>query len=504
MLSSRQSMLNSECRDNMNFNAQDIVKALCILGLVLLAVLLYFSLPKVVTTSSSDPASNEELQTAICFEHPDNELCYQEPPPPEDCTKPKANTDDFGYYWVGNSILDNDDDGGCQVNITVTRQPYNGILDIHPDGTFDYIPVDGYQGAESFRYNLTNNWGRGNTSTVNFLVGDGTPPPIDPCDADPTASGCPCPESDEVYPNCPVDPPVDPNEPTPPDCLVPDCPMPPQSYYPEFPPLGEYSVEGACEAIANDDTPTVTLGDGEELQAAYLRLTELTGNTVGRMVIPWDTETVQCDKLRLVAKGGMREFTMSGTVGPEGQLPRFYCRKDDRGGTIPHDQHGGTFIQGSNYDKLLVEQIHVDGYGQWAYLGTNGNSVIRNSYFNSATNNGFANSNIVRGDDSQGAEFEFCGVETSHAGNGNVKHCFYIHRSQVPGVDIKMSLIDSDVHSCNWSSGLKSIANINRVVNNRFSRWRDTEPTLPRRHSQMLGDIAACSDTVLDGNQFPL
>lgn len=43
------------------------------------------------------------------------------------------------------------------------------------------------------------------------------PPPIDPCDENPEASGCPCPDDPgHTYPNCPVDPPIDPNEPVPP------------------------------------------------------------------------------------------------------------------------------------------------------------------------------------------------------------------------------------------------------------------------------------------------
>jgi len=263
-----------------------------------------------------------------------------------------------------------------------------------------------------------------------------------------------------------------------------------------FPPLGQYSVPGVGQAIHADDAPSVTLGNGETLTAAAVRLKVVSGGQGGRIKIPWDTDTVQCDKIRTTK---MPAVSITGIPGPGGKLPRFYCLRVEQGGTIPKDGPGGVWAMAPASQKFLVEQVEIAGYTKWVQAGGNALTVIRNAIFYGAMTDGFGNAsggpvNPITTD------VQFAGVKVYNGGQGNASHCFYMHRGNAVS-PVSVTLVDSEVASCNWSSGFKSIANINRVSGNAFYTYKDV-PGLPRRYSQMMVDIASCSDTVVEKNAF--
>jgi len=268
-----------------------------------------------------------------------------------------------------------------------------------------------------------------------------------------------------------------------------------------FPPLGQYSVPGVGQAIHADDAPSVTLGNGETLNAAAARLKVLSGGKGGRIKIAWDTDTVQCDRLR---NAGLVELTITGIPGPGGKLPRFYCLDESRGGTIPKSGAGGEWVMGATSGpsgKLLVEHVEVAGYKKWIQFSQHQKSVVRNAIFYGARVDGFGNSKTQTGDTKTAdTVIEFAGVKVSHSGQGNASHCFYMHRGNEYS-DVRVTLVDSEVSSCNWSSGFKSIAEHNFISGTKFYKYKDI-PGLPRRYTGMMIDIAACGWTTVENSEF--
>jgi len=266
-----------------------------------------------------------------------------------------------------------------------------------------------------------------------------------------------------------------------------------------FPPLGQYSVPGVGQAIHADDAPSVTLGNGETLNAAAARLKVVSGGKGGRIKIPFDTDTVQCDSIR---KTKIPTLSITGIPGPGGKLPRFYCLREEQGGTIPKSAGlGGNWAIIPASEKLLVEQVEIAGYGKWVQAGSHGSTVIRNSIFYGAMVDGFGNDNHLSSDTSPvPTDIQFAGIKAYNGGQGNASHCFYMHRGNA-AAPVKITLVDSEVASCNWSSGFKSTANINLVSGNKFLTYKDI-PGLPRRYSQMMVDIVSCSNTVVEKNLF--
>ena len=429
-----------------------------------------------------------------------------EPPSGINCVKPNATNDEFGSDWKDQSILANDDDGGCDVTITINRAPSNGDLAVNADGTFQYSPDYGFIGDQSFRYSLWNDAGE-NRATTFFTVGD--PEPEDPNEPD---------SKDGAYP------------------------VPAMTYTPDYPPLGQYSMPGVCEAIHDETAATVVLQDGEKLDHAWQRLYAIAPGVGGVIEVPYDAELVQCDTIRVNSKNVARmpTLTLRGTTGPNGEQPRFYCRSDNfESGTVPHSEIAGQFITWGGIDgsKLLVENIHKDGYKRAITLGSQGHSVIRNNYFHHGTHDGISSINSVGATEYKKSleegnaqylenawlNMEVCGIEIGMHGQGNTIHNFYMHRTSGgggghPDNDVLQGgpgwarnvMVDSVCHTPNHSSCFKSIANEVILKNNKFYQYLETDPTFLAdagegkwgRVGLMLVDISACSLSEITGNEF--
>lgn len=423
------------------------------------------------------------------------------------CGWPKATDDLLANNYTGKNLLGNDvATSGCALTARLSVAPLHGKVIVHANGSFTYTPDPGFEGKDVFRYNADNRDGRTDRAAVRLSVG--TPKPTT---KPPT-------QNNDNKPDLP------------PSCLVGDCPEPILTYSPSYPPLGQYSIAGACEAIHPESAPTVTLFDGETLHRAVQRLASLSP-TGGVVAIPYNADTVQCDSLRLNKKlhfsGGL---TLKGLPGPNGEQPRFYCRSDDEryrlGGTIPADQVATAFlIAGEVHHNILIENIHVDGYKSALKLGKKGTNVIRNSWFHHGPHNGISSGNTggpgkdpYRGiENTNRFTLEACGLEVSHYGQGNHAHNFYMHRGLGGGGEnpywlaknsydswSEVTLIDSLIHSPGWASAYKSIANKNNIHNNRFYSTLKTDPSfsMAGKHAQMLIDVPSCSENYITGNEL--
>ena len=313
------------------------------------------------------------------------------------------------------------------------------------------------------------------------------------------------------------------------NCQVPDCPIPTLSYTPTYPPIGEYSVEGVCEAIHDKSATVITLGKGERLANAVERL-KSSSPTGGVIEIPWDSPT-QCDSLRLHKTYFSSGLTLRGISAPNGQQPRFYCRSSDPrrklGGTIPRDQVPRAFlsVSGFNHQTVLIENIHVDGYKGALKFANRGTNVVRNSWFHHGGHNGISSGNTggpakkpYKGIEQHNRfSLEMCGSEISHYGQGNHTHNFYMHRGLGGGGEnadwmamgaydswSEVTLVDNLCHSAGWASCFKSIANKNNIYNNKFYSELVTDPSFigKGKQAQMLIDIPSCSHNIITGNEL--
>jgi hypothetical protein len=96
----------------------------------------------------------------------------QPPQPPQN--PPVASADTFTA--LGNFELDTSAVGGVLANdqlngatITDNTQPANGTVTLNADGSFTYLPNNGFNGPDSFEYTLSNNDGA-STATVTITV----------------------------------------------------------------------------------------------------------------------------------------------------------------------------------------------------------------------------------------------------------------------------------------------------------------------------------------------
>ena len=289
-----------------------------------------------------------------------------------------------------------------------------------------------------------------------------------------------------------------------------EYPVPPVTYQPSLPPVGKYSVAGICEPIHESTAPSITLNDGESLASAYARLQSASNNQGGVINIPWNVRLNQCDSLRVARKrimsGGV---TIRGLPGPNGEQPRFYCRTEKRDGTVPHSEVAGRFMSFGDTRKdgkgspanqrVLVENLHVDGYKTAFNLPKSGHIILRNNYVHHQFGNAVVYSNLEW---PARLTLEICGNEVAHAGYGNALHGFYLHRGLHPESSAEIALVDNLCHSTPYSSCFKSIANKHVVKGNRFYQSLDTDPSYEKRYSSMLLDIAACADNLIEDNEF--
>ena len=273
-------------------------------------------------------------------------------------------------------------------------------------------------------------------------------------------------------------------------------------YKPPFPPLGNYAVAGVCEPIHDENSTKVILQNKEKLQAALKRLKKI--NPEGGVIeIPWNTETIQCDNLRNNRNRAVKQLTLKGIPGPNNEQPRFYCRSIKRDGTIEKG-FGGDFLTspGEQDSKLLVENLHIDGYGTAVIMPQWGMGIVRNSYIHHTMSNAFTVTGIEPEDSAKGSKLQFCGNEVSHSGQGNAHHGWYMHRG-VPGKsEIELTLVDNLVHSMAWSEGFKSTANKNILINNRFYKTLETDPSYTQLFGNTLVNVVSCSQNTIKGNTF--
>lgn len=274
-----------------------------------------------------------------------------------------------------------------------------------------------------------------------------------------------------------------------------------------------YSIAGACDAIHDQASATVTLEPGELMQNAMERLRQLSPDG-GVIEIPEGT-TTQCDSLTLKEDHYFKDGLTLRGVGS----PRFYCRSDfakyKLGGTVPHEEVESHFLSASGaHHNVLIEGIEVDGYKSAIKYGDRGEYIIRNSWLHhgpgsgvSSGNTGGSGKNPYRGiEDPSRFSLEVCGSEVSHYGQGNHTHNFYMHRALGggPGGDgfdtwSAVLLVDNVIHSPGWASAYKSIANENVIINNTFFSHLYGGS---RFHAQMLVDIPSCSRNMIKGNRF--
>ena len=305
--------------------------------------------------------------------------------------------------------------------------------------------------------------------------------------------------------------PVDPNSSQVTGCGLklgkPECPRPNVSYRPDFPKLGDYSVPGVCQSIHDPATvASVTLEQGELLNEAYARLKSRPDSMKGGIIyIPWNVRIQECDKLGIKKKQALTGgVTLSGVLGPNGEMPRMYCRSVKRDGTIPRKagvSRALSFDKFPGGGRVLVENMHIDGYSTALYPMVSF-FVARNNYIHHQLDNGISYSDLKLDKHPWNLLHEYCGNEVSHAGRGNFRHGFYQHRHKSNEFTATQYLVDNVIHSMQSSSAYKSTAEYNYLYKNRVYTSLATDPSFKKRSSTLLLDIAQCGWAEIRGNQF--
>ncbi|NEO44624.1 MAG: tandem-95 repeat protein [Moorea sp. SIO4A3] len=77
------------------------------------------------------------------------------------------------------NVLANDSDpDGDELTVTIEQQQFNGTAVVNPDNTITYTPNDGFTGADSFTYQVSDGTNPAVTATVSVDVGTGNQPPV--------------------------------------------------------------------------------------------------------------------------------------------------------------------------------------------------------------------------------------------------------------------------------------------------------------------------------------
>ncbi len=86
-------------------------------------------------------------------------------------TPPVAVDDNFGADYAGRNVLANDNDtDGDPITASLVTGPQNGSLSLNQDGTFVYVPNEGFFGTDSFTYRAGDFESLSNVATVTLLV----------------------------------------------------------------------------------------------------------------------------------------------------------------------------------------------------------------------------------------------------------------------------------------------------------------------------------------------
>ncbi len=86
-------------------------------------------------------------------------------------TPPVAVDDNFGADYAGRNVLANDFDAdGDPLTASLVTGPQNGSLTLNQNGTFVYVPDEGFFGTDSFTYRAADFESLSNVATVTMLV----------------------------------------------------------------------------------------------------------------------------------------------------------------------------------------------------------------------------------------------------------------------------------------------------------------------------------------------
>lgn len=91
-------------------------------------------------------------------------------------TPPVAVDDNFGADYVGRNVLANDTDAdGDPLTASLVTGPQNGSLTLNQNGTFVYVPDEGFFGTDTFSYQASDGLSLSNIATVTLLVPEPEP-----------------------------------------------------------------------------------------------------------------------------------------------------------------------------------------------------------------------------------------------------------------------------------------------------------------------------------------
>ncbi len=100
-------------------------------------------------------------------------------------TPPVALDDNFGADYAGRNVLANDSDAdGDPLVASLNSEPRNGSLTLNQDGSFVYVPNEGFFGTDSFTYRAGDLQALSGVATVTLLVTEPEPDNTAPLAAD--------------------------------------------------------------------------------------------------------------------------------------------------------------------------------------------------------------------------------------------------------------------------------------------------------------------------------
>jgi len=101
------------------------------------------------------------------------------------------NADEIAAAAVPEGLMGNDSDiDGDELMATLVEGPEHGTLVLNPDGTYNYVPEEGFTGDDSFRYQLFDGMANSNVATVTLhVIADENEAPVSAADSYATQEG---------------------------------------------------------------------------------------------------------------------------------------------------------------------------------------------------------------------------------------------------------------------------------------------------------------------------
>lgn len=130
------------------------------------------SIYKITNLDAASPTATLAV-TGTITNNNDGASCPLSPQSPFD--PPAASNDSFtaasnnaNNGQITGSLLGNDN--GVDLTVTGNTSPSHGTVTVSPNGTFVYMPANGFSGTDSFTYTVTDAFGRSTTATVSLTV----------------------------------------------------------------------------------------------------------------------------------------------------------------------------------------------------------------------------------------------------------------------------------------------------------------------------------------------